>query len=416
MSKTKSFDISTKIVGDAYKRVKANKGAAGVDNESLKDFEENLENNLYKIWNRMSSGSYFPPPVRTVEIEKDGTRKRKLGIPTVADRIAQMVVKLHLEPEIEPHFHPDSYGYRPGKSAIQAVGKARELCWQNDWVVDLDIKGFFDNLDHEITMELVRNHTDCKWILLYIERWLKAPAQLEDGTLCERTKGTPQGGVISPLLANLYLHYAFDKWMQENYPTIPFERYADDIILHCRSEKQAHWIKARIKERLAEFKLELHPKKTKIVYCKDGKRKGNHKNEKFVFLGYEFRPRQAKSKYGNLFLGFNPAVSKDAIKGMYQKIRNWQIQRKTSRTLHGIARYINPIVSGWINYYGSYCKSALYPIMSHINWKLVKWVARKYKRMNGSQRRATKWLSRIKKMEPSLFAHWSFPNKRMAGQ
>ena len=416
MSKTKSFDISTKIVGDAYKRVKANKGAAGVDHESLKDFEENLENNLYKIWNRMSSGSYFPPPVRTVEIEKDGTRKRKLGIPTVADRIAQMVAKLYLEPELEPHFHPSSYGYRPGKSAIQAVGRARELCWRNNWVVDLDIKGFFDNLDHEITMELVRNHTDCKWILLYIERWLKAPAQLEDGTLVERTKGTPQGGVISPLLANLYLHHAFDKWMQENYPTIPFERYADDIILHCRSEKQAHWIKARIKERLAEFKLEVHPRKTKIVYCKDGKRKGNYKNEKFTFLGYEFRPRRVKSKYGNLFLGFNPAVSKKAIKGMYQEIRSWQIQRKTTRTLHGIARYINPIVSGWINYYGNYCRSALYPIMGHINWKLVKFVARKYKRMKGSQRRAKKWLNRIKKMEPGLFAHWSFPNKRMAGQ
>jgi RNA-directed DNA polymerase len=416
MSKTKSFDISTKTVGDAYKRVKANKGVAGVDNESLKDFEENLENNLYKIWNRMSSGSYFPPPVRTVEIEKDGTRKRKLGIPTVVDRIAQMVAKLYLEPELELHFHPNSYGYRPGKSAIQAVGKARELCWRNNWVVDLDIKGFFDNLDHEITMELVRNHTDCKWILLYIERWLKAPAQLEDGTFVERTKGTPQGGVISPLLANLYLHYAFDKWMQENYPTIPFERYADDIILHCRSEKQAHWIKARIIERLAGFKLEVHPKKTKIVYCKDDKRKGNYKNEKFTFLGYEFRPRKVKSKYGNLFLGFNPAVSKDAIKCMYQAIRSWQIQRKTSRTLHGIARYINPIVSGWINYYGYYCRSALYPIMSNINWKLVKFVARKYKRMKGSQRRATKWLSRIKKMEPSLFAHWSFPNKRMAGQ
>jgi RNA-directed DNA polymerase len=406
MSKIKSFSISKKVIGEAYKRVKANKGAAGVDNESLKDFEENLENNLYKIWNRMSSGSYFPPPVKTVEIKKDETRKRKLGIPTVADRIAQMVVKIYLEPSIEPHFHPDSYGYRPGKSAIQAVGKARELCWQNDWVLDLDIKGFFDNLDHEITMMLVSKHTDSKWITLYIERWLKAPAKLEDGTLCERTKGTPQGGVISPLLANLYLHYAFDEWMQKNYPTIPFERYADDIIVHCRSEKQAHWIKARIKERLAEFKLELHPKKTKIVYCKDGKRKGNYKNEKFDFLGFEFRPRKVMNKYGELFLGFNPAVSKVAIKGMYQKIRDWQLQRQTSRTLNGIARSINPKVSGWLNYYGKYCKSALAPILNHLNWKLVKWAARKYKRMKGSQRRATKWLNKIKKKEPNLFAHW----------
>jgi RNA-directed DNA polymerase len=416
MSKTKPFSISTRIVGEAYKRVKANHGAAGVDNESLEDFEENLENNLYKIWNRMSSGSYFPPPVRTVEIEKDETRKRKLGIPTVADRIAQMVVKINLEPNIEPHFHSDSYGYRPGKSAIQAVGKARELCWKNDWVLDLDIKGYFDNLDHEITMMLVRKHTNSKWIALYIERWLKVPAQQEDGTLHDRNKGTPQGGVISPLLANLYLHYAFDEWMQENYPTIPFERYADDIILHCRSEKQAHWIKARIKERLAEFKLELHPKKTKIVYCKDGKRKGNYDNEKFDFLGFEFRPRKAKNKYGKCFLGFIPAVGKGAIKEMYQTIRDWQIQRKTGRTLEGIARHINPIVSGWISYYGSYYKSALYSIMSHINWKLVKWVARKYKRMKGSQRRAAKWLNRIKEKEPSMFAHWLFPYKKMAGQ
>ncbi len=406
MSKTKSFNISTKVIGEAYKRVKANKGAAGVDKETLKDFESNLENNLYKIWNRMSSGSYFPPPVRTVEIKKDETRKRKLGIPTVADRIAQMVVKIYLEPSMEPHFHADSYGYRPGKSAIQAVGKARELCWRNDWVLDLDIKGFFDNLDHEITMMLVRKHTDSKWITLYVERWLKAPAQLEDGTLCERIKGTPQGGVISPLLANLYLHYAFDKWMQENYPTIPFERYADDIIVHCRSEKQAYWLKARIKERLAEFKLELHPKKTKIVYCKDGKRKGKYKNGKFVFLGFEFRSRKAKSRYGESFLGFNPAVSKEAIKGMYQKIRGVQIQRHTNITLENIAHKINPIVLGWLNYYGKYYKSALYPIVNHLNRKLVKWVTQKYKRMKGSQRRATKWLNEIKKKEPNLFAHW----------
>ena len=406
MSKTKSFSISKKVIGEAYKRVKANKGAAGVDNESLEDFEENLENNLYKIWNRMSSGSYFPPPVRTVEIKKDETRKRKLGIPTVADRIAQMVVKIYLEPGIEPHFHSDSFGYRPGKSAIQAVGKAREWCWKDDWVLDLDIKGFFDNLDHEITMKLLEKHTDLKWITLYIERWLKAPAQQKDGTLCQRIKGTPQGGVISPLLANLYLHYAFDKWMQENYSTIPFERYADDIIVHCRSEKQAHWIKARIKERLAAFKLELHPKKTKIIYCKDGKRKGNYKNEKFDFLGFEFRPRQAKSKYGNFFLSFNPAVSKVAIKRMYQEIRDWQLQRKTGRTLEEIAQHINPIVSGWLNYYGKYYKSALYPIRNHLNRKLVKWAIRKYKRMKGSQRRATKWLKKIKKKEPNLLAHW----------
>lgn len=416
MSKTKPFSISTKIVGDAYKRVKANKGAAGVDNESLNDFEKNLEDNLYKIWNRMSSGSYFPPPVKTVEIKKDETRKRKLGIPTVADRIAQMVVKIYLEPNIEPHFYAESYGYRPGKSAIQAVGKAREWCWKDDWVLDLDIKGFFDNIDHEITLKLLENHTDCKWIILYIERWLKAPAQLEDGTICERIKGTPQGGVISPLLSNLYLHYAFDEWMKENYPTIPFERYADDIIVHCRSEKQAHWIENRIKKRLAEFKLELHPNKTKIVYCKDGKRKGNYKNEKFDFLGFEFRPRKAKNRYGKYFLNFLPAVSKEAIKGMYQKIRDWRLHWQTSRGIDEIAQSINPIVSGWLNYYGSYYKSALDQIRNHVDRKLISWAIRKYKRMKGSQRRAIRWLNNIKKKDPTLFVYWYPSSERMAGQ
>jgi RNA-directed DNA polymerase len=406
LSKTKSFSISKEVVGEAYKRVKANRGTAGVDNESLEDFEENLVDNLYKIWNRMSSGSYFPPPVKTVEIDKDGTRKRKLGIPTVADRIAQTVVKIHLEPIIEPHFHPDSFGYRPGKSAIQAVGKARELCWRKDWVLDLDIKGFFDNIDHEITLSLLAKHTDSKWIHLYIKRWLKAPAQQQDGTLCQRTKGTPQGSVISPLLANLYLHYAFDEWMQKNYPTIPFERYADDIIVHCRSEKQACWVKARIEERLAEFELELNLKKTKIVYCKDSNRKGNNEDNMFTFLGYDFRPRKAKNKYGTIFQSFIPAVSKKATNEMKRTIRNWRSLKLTNGTLEDIAQEANKIVVGWYNYYGKFCSSALYPIRNYIDRKLVKWATRKYKRMKGSQRSATKWLNRIKKRSPFLFAHW----------
>jgi len=266
MSKIKPFSISKKVVWEAYKQVKSNKGAAGVDDESIEDFEENVEDNLYKIWNRMSSGSYFPPPVRVVEIPKSDGKKRKLGIPTVSDRIAQMVVKIYLEPELEPCFHPDSYGYRPGKSAIQAVGVTRQRCWRYDWIVDLDIKGFFDNLGHKWLMKLLRKHTDREWIHLYVERWLKAPAQSRDGTLSNRNIGTPQGGVISPLLANLFLHYAFDEWMQRNYSSILFERYADDIVVHCRSEKQARWIKAMIEKRLVQFGLELHPEKTKIVY------------------------------------------------------------------------------------------------------------------------------------------------------
>lgn len=416
MRETKPFEISKKVVGDGYKRVKANKGAAGVDGESLIDFEKHLEDNLYKIWNRMSSGSYFPPPVRAVDIRKDKTRKRRLGIPTVSDRIAQMVTKIYLEPCVEPHFHPDSYGYRPGKSATQAVGKARERCWQNNWVLDLDIKGFFDNLDHEIMMDLIRKHTDCKWIILYIERWLKAPMQLDDGTLCDRDKGTPQGGVISPLLANLYLHYAFDKWMQENYPAIPFERYADDILVHCKSAKQAKWIKAKIKERLAEYRLELHPRKTKIVYCKDDNRRGGSEYENFTFLGFEFRARKAKNKYGEYFTSFLPAISKESIEEINRTIRDWNIQKYTNMTIEEIARYINPIVSGWFNYYGSYYNSALRPIRKRIDLKLAKWVVRKYKRMNDSLRRAFMWVNRIMMNIPNLFVHWESKRHRMVGQ
>ena len=228
MDKTKPFHIPKRAVWEAYQRVKANRGAAGVDDQSIEVFEKDLKNNLYKLWNRLSSGSYFPPPVKRVEIDKRGGGTRPLGIPTVADRMAQAVVKAHLEPELEKQFHPDSYGYRPGKSALDAVGRARERCWCNDWVLDLDIRAFFDSISHDLLLRAVRKHTDCAWVLLYIERWLKAPVQLEDGTLEPREKGTPQGSVVSPLLANLFLHYAFDRWMAIHQPSISFERYADD--------------------------------------------------------------------------------------------------------------------------------------------------------------------------------------------
>ena len=316
MDTAKSYCISKKIVWEAYERVKANKGAAGVDEESIEEFEKNLKDNLYKLWNRMSSGSYFPPPVRIVEIPKGDGKMRKLGIPTVSDRIAQMVVKLYLEPGIDPHFHPDSYGYRPGKSAIAAVGVARERCWRQDYVIDLDIKGFFDNLDHELVMKAVRKHTDSKWMLLYIERWLKAPAQDGEGKLIHRTTGTPQGGVISPLLANLFLHYAFDEWMKRNYPQNPFERYADDAVVHCKTEAEANELRKVIEERLANCKLELHPEKTKIVYCKDDDRRKRYPNEKFDFLGYTFRARRSKNRRGKHFINFTPAVSNKAKRKM----------------------------------------------------------------------------------------------------
>jgi RNA-directed DNA polymerase len=416
LSKAKPFSISKRVVLEAFKRVKSNQGAAGVDDESIAEFEQDLKNNLYKVWNRMSSGCYFPPPVREEEIPKDGGKKRKLGIPTVSDRVAQAVAKIYLEPKVEPHFHEDSYAYREGKSAVEAVGVARQRCWWYDWVVDLDIKGFFDNLDHELTLRAVRKHTDCKWLLLYIERWLKAPVQLKDGSLVDRDKGTPQGGVISPLLANLFLHYAFDQWMRRSYPSIPFERYADDIIVHCRSERQAKWIKSVIEKRLRECKLELHPEKTKIVYCKDANRRRDYPDEKFVFLGYEFRARGAKSRFGNLFVNFSPAISPKAAKAVRDEIRSWKLHRMSDKSLEELSQMINPVVRGWINYYGSYYRTALYPIFDQLNGALRRWARRKYKRLRGTMRRAKHWLGRIARRQRYLFAHWRHGARPTAGR
>jgi RNA-directed DNA polymerase len=395
-------------VFEAYKRVRANRGAAGVDEESIADFDKDLKNNLYKIWNRMSSGSYFPPAVRLVEIAKKDGGQRKLGVPTVSDRIAQMVAKMYFEPEVDCYFHPDSYGYRPGKSAIEAVSVARKRCWRYDWVLDLDIKGFFDNIDHELLMRAVRKHTDNKWLLLCIERWLKAPVQAEDGTLISRGKGSPQGSVISPLLANLFLHYAFDEWMRRNHDSIPFERYADDILVHCKSEKQARWIKTVIEERLNQCGLELHPVKTKIVYCKDSFRKGNYPDKKFDFLGYTFRPRRSKDRYGRFFVSFLPAVSDEAAKSMRGTIRGWRMHRMTDKSIEDLACMFNPVIRGWINYYSQFYKSALYPILKQLNHALQRWAYRKYKKLHGRKRKALQLLQRIAKQVPHMFAHWRF--------
>lgn len=407
MSQAKPFDISKRAVLEAYKRVKANRGACGVDEESIQDFERNLRDNLYKIWNRMSSGSYFPPAVRRVEIPKASGGKRVLGIPTVSDRIAQMVVKMYLEPQVEPYFHKDSYGYRPKKSAIEALGVARERCWRYDWALDLDIRGFFDNLDHELLMRAVRKHTDCKWTLLYIERWLKAPVQCEDGTLIDRDKGTPQGGVVSPLLANLFLHYTLDEWMRKNYPDISFERFADDAVFHCKTEAEAKALKTAIEKRLAECRLELHPEKTKIVYCKDGKREKEYPEKKFDFLGYTFRPRKARDYRGQYFCNFSPAVSKAAKKEMSRIIRCWELPRRSGSTIEDLSEKINPTLRGWINYYGKYYRSGLYPILRQLECALMKWGMRKYKRFRGQQRAVAYWLKGIAKRSPSLFVHWS---------
>jgi RNA-directed DNA polymerase len=416
LSKAKPFSISKGVVFEAYKRVKANKGAAGIDEESIADFEINLKDNLYKIWNRMSSGSYFPPPVRAVDIAKKDGGQRRLGVPTVSDRIAQMVAKMYFEPEVEGYFHPDSYGYRPNKSAIEAIGVARQRCWSYDWVLDLDIKGFFDNIDHELMLRAVRRHTDCKWLLLYIERWLKAPIQLEDGTLVSRDKGSPQGSVISPLLANLFLHYVFDEWMRCHYSTIPFERYADDIIVHCKSKEQVSFIRSKIERRLLERKLEAHPEKTKIVYCKDSNRKGNYPTKRFDFLGYSFQPRLAKGRGNRFFVGFIPAVSNKAEKSIRETIRNWKIHLMSDKSIFDLSMDVNPVIRGWINYYGKYYKSALHPIFNQLNRALIKWAMRKYKKLRNRQRKAYHWLGRIARRRPYLFEHWRFGAQPSAGR
>jgi len=408
MIKAKSFCISKQVVWEAYKRVKANKGAAGVDSESLSNFEVSLGENLYKIWNRMSSGSYFPPPVRAVDIEKPGGGQRRLGIPTVSDRIAQMVVKIYFEPHVEPYFHPDSYGYRSGKSALDAVGQARIRCWRYSWVLDLDIKGFFDNIDHGLMMRAVTKHTDCKWIRLYVERWLKAPMEMRDGEIITRERGTPQGGVISPLLANLFLHYAFDEWMRRENASIPFERYADDIIVHCKSGEQANWLRAEIEKRLRDCMLELHPEKTQIVYCKSGRRQGMYDRVAFDFLGYTFMPRRAMDRQGGLFLSFSPAVSRKSVKSMHCTMRAWHIPRRTGIELADISRIIAPAIRGWINYYGKYRRSALASTFHHLNKLLIKWAMKKYKKFRDRRWKAIKWLSQIARREPGLFPHWQY--------
>lgn len=406
MSKAKPFDISKKVVWKAYQRVKANQGAAGVDSESVEEFERDLKNNLYKLWNRMSSGTYFPPPVRTVAIPKKDGGARQLGIPTVSDRIAQAVVRVYLEPVLEPQFHPDSYGYRPGKSAHDALATTRKRCWRYDWVIDLDIRGFFDNLDHELVLRAVRKFTDCRWILLYIERWLKAPGQLEDGTLVERDKGTPQGGVISPLLANIFLHLAFDTWMGREHLDVPFERYADDVVAHCKTEEQAKRVLTSIEKRLLKCKLEVHPSKTKIVYCKDDDRRGSYSVEKFDFLGYTFRPRRAKNRWGKYFVSFLPAVSNEEAKRMRQTMRRWRINLRSDKAIDDLARMWNPVLRGWIQYYGRFYKSALHAVFRHFNRLLVRWAMRKYKRLRRHRRRAEHWLGGVARREPRLFAHW----------
>ena len=406
MTEDKPFCISKWAVLRAWTKVRENKGAAGVDGVSIQEFERKLKNNLYRVWNRMSSGTYFPPPVRRVMIPKADGRERPLGIPTVGDRVAQRVVKMDLEPKVEHLFHPDSYGYRPKKSALDAVGKCRQRCWRYDWIVDLDIKGFFDNIDHASMMHAVRKHTDCRWTLLYIERWLKAPAVAEDGTPMARDRGTPQGGVISPLLANIFLHHAFDTWMSREYPDSPFERYADDVVIHCRSYEEALAVKSAVEARLRQCTLEAHPEKTRIVYCRDSNRRKDHKQVQFDFLGYSFRPRRAKSRWGKLFHSFLPAISVKAIKAIAAEVRQWRIHRMSHAELEDLARVFNPKIRGWVNYYGKYSPGTLWRALRCLNRRLVRWLQNKYKRYRTKTGQAALWLRRYARQNTGLFAHW----------
>lgn len=419
MGKAKPFDIPKTQVWEAYKRVKTNRGSAGVDGESLSAFEKDLQDNLYKIWNRMSSGSYFPPPVRLVEIDKkEGGAKRVLGVPTVADRIAQTVAKGYLEPIVEPVFHADSYGYRPGKSAHDALETARKRCWHKDWVLDLDIRGFFDHLDWDLVMQAVRHHTDTPWLLLYVERWLRVPAKDHTGVLVKRTAGTPQGGVISPLLANLFLHYAFDTWMSRKYPHVEFERYADDIVVHCVSYEEARDLLAAIRERLAQCRLELHPKKTKIVYCKDDKRTGKHEHEKFDFLGYTFRPRLVRSRRGKFFVSFSPAISGKSAKAVRTRMRSWSIfWTRDAPWLEALARRANPSLRAWLHYYGRFNRTQCVRVLGYFHEIAVQWARRICKRFRGSRWRALRWLERIARRDPDLVVLWRLGVRPlMAGQ
>ena len=404
---SKPFLIEKRQVYEAYLEVRSKEGAGGVDGVTIEQFEKDLKGNLYKIWNRMSSGAYFPPPVRAVTIPKKNGGQRILGVPTVADRVAQTVVKQTIEPALDKIFLADSYGYRPDKSALDAVGVTRERCWKYDWVLEFDIKSLFDNIDHTLLMRAVRKHVTCPWALLYIERWLTAPMLREDGTLIERARGTPQGGVVSPILANLFLHYTFDLWMARTFPHLRWCRYADDGLVHCRSEREARIVWEALTLRMAECRLELHPTKTKIVYCRDYRRTGNFENVAFDFLGYCFRPRTVKGQRSqNLFCGYTPAVSKPALNAMRSTIRELKLRKRTQVTLDDIARELNPITRGWIAYYGRYTRSALYPVVRYIDQTLAIWMKRKFKRFHHRLGRARDFLTKIASENPRLFVHW----------
>lgn len=403
---TKSLPVSKRMVYDSYLKVVSKDGSAGIDKQSIEQFNANMSSNLYKLWNRMTSGSYFPPPVRTVFIPKKQGGTRPLGIPTVGDRIAQGVVKDYLEPFLEQIFHPSSFGYRPGRSAHDAIKQCQDNCVKYPWVIDVDIKGFFDNINHALMLQLLQRHTSEKWVLIYAERWLKAGVEQADGSIAARTKGTPQGGVISPLFANLYLHHALDKWMEEAHFQNPFERYADDIVMHCRSKEEAEQLLEKLKARMQQYELELHPDKTKIVYCKNYQRNETHDNNSFTFLSYSFQPRTVKDKFGrnNRLVVFNAAISRKAKTSIRERLREVVRTRWSNQTLEWFADKLNPKIRGWINYYARFNRHKALGVFYYLNDLLRRWIKNKYKL------RAKAWLfekyRQIQSASPALFYHW----------
>ncbi|NOQ74791.1 MAG: group II intron reverse transcriptase/maturase [Crocinitomix sp.] len=406
--KEKTIPITKRMVWEAYKNVKRKKGSAGIDGVNFIEFEENLSKNLYKIWNRLSSGSYFPPYVKEVAIPKKSGGVRLLGIPTIADRVAQTVLKEYLEPRFEAIFWPSSFGYRPKKSAHDALTQVRGNCREYSWVIDLDIKGFFDNLDHDLLLKAVDLHVEEKWVKMYIKRWLETAVVKADGEILEKQgKGTPQGGVISPLLANLFLHYAFDVWMGKSYPHLRFARYADDVIVHCITQKEAEQVLDSIHKRMESCKLELHPKKTKIVYCKDFRRKAKYPNVKFDFLGFSFQPRTCLSKERQRpFLGFDPAISRSSGKEIVATLRKLQLKRWSKATIEEIADILNPKIRGWINYFGKFRKFELKKVFRKLEEYLMRWALNKFKSLKYSIWRGYKLINKFYKLKPRLFYHW----------
>ncbi|MCL2660672.1 MAG: group II intron reverse transcriptase/maturase [Acidobacteriaceae bacterium] len=406
MTSTKPYSIAKRAVWEAYQQVKANRGAAGIDEETIAMFEQNLSKNLYKLWNRMSSGSYFPPPVKQVEIPKAKGGTRKLGIPTVSDRVAQTVVKRIIEPILDPIFHQDSYGYRPGKSAKQAIAVTRKRCWKYDWVVEFDIKSAFDQIGHGLLMKAVRSHVKESWILLYIERWLVAPFETAEGEQQPRERGVPQGGVVSPILMNLFMHYAFDVWMKRTHPSCPFARYADDAVVHCQNRKQAESVMRSIALRLEECGLTMHPEKSRIVYCKDSDRTDSYPNVQFTFLGFTFRPRCAVNSQNRRFTGFLPGVSADALKRMRKEVRGWHLNQWNTATLVELAKKYNPVLRGWWNYYGAFYPSAMHSFFMYFDGKLMQWARRKYKTLARRKQGSVQWLIKMKRSSPRMFVYW----------